>query len=120
MIQANVCDPGLSFNLLALLFLAHIFIPKARVHTRKYFALSYYNPTSGKYALGQDDANLIIFYIVLLTGLRASAMEYLLAPFGKWVGLTKRKDLTRFSEQAWLLIYYCVFWAMGMVRGAPR
>ncbi len=109
-------DPGLSFNLLALLFLAHMSIPRAQVHTRKFFALSYYNPASGRYAIGPDDAKLIFFFIVLFTGLRASAMEYMLAPLGKLAGLTKRKDLTRFSEQAWMLIYYSVFWTMGMVR----
>lgn len=47
-------------------------------------------------------------------------MEYILAPFAKWRGITKRKDMTRFSEQAWLLIYYLVFWPMGMVRSSER
>lgn len=61
---------------------------------------------------------MIIFCIVLFTGLRAFTMEYLLAPFAKWRGISKRKDLTRFSEQAWLLTYYAVFWPLGMVRGA--
>lgn len=42
-------------------------------------------------------------------------MEYVLAPIGKAKGITKRKDLTRFSEQAWLLVYYCVFWTLGAV-----
>lgn len=60
---------------------------------------------------------------MLFTGLRAFTMEYVLAPFAKWRGITKRKDMTRFSEQAWLLTYYLVFWPMGMVgptrRSAP-
>lgn len=107
---------GLSFNLIALIFLAHWFIPKARPHTHKFFRLSYYNPASGNYAIGFDDAHLIAFCIVLFTGLRAATMEYVLAPFAKARGIAKRKDLTRFSEQAWLFLYYVVFWPLGMVR----
>lgn len=85
------------------------------MHTTKFFRLSYYNPTSTKYATGYDDAYLIAFFIVLFTGLRAATMEYILAPIGKLGGIAKRKDLTRFSEQAWLLVYYAFFWPLGMV-----
>ena len=46
-------------------------------------------------------------------------MEYVLAPLGRLQGISGRKDLTRFSEQAWLFLYCCVFWTTGMVRLAP-
>lgn len=105
----------MSFNLIALLFLAHGFIPKARTHTRKFFHLSYYNPDTTNYGIGFDDGYLIAFCIVLFTGLRAGTMEYVLAPFAKTYGISKRKDLTRFSEQAWLFLYYVVFWTLGVV-----
>ncbi|KAF6826387.1 longevity-assurance protein [Colletotrichum plurivorum] len=105
---------GLCFNLLALLFLAHFFIPKAQPTTIKFFTLSYFNPATGKYGAGLGDACLLTFCIVLFTGLRAATMEYVLAPLAKGWGVKKRKDLTRFSEQAWLLIYYMVFWPLGM------
>ena len=108
---------GLSLNLLALLFLSHACIPKARDYTTKFFHLSYYNDKTGKYATGFDDGYLIAFFIVLFTGLRAGTMEYILAPLGRLNGISKRKDVTRFSEQAWLLVYYAVFWPMGVVRG---
>lgn len=42
-------------------------------------------------------------------------MEYVLAPFGKTLGLRKIKQLTRFSEQSWMVVYYTVFWALGVV-----
>lgn len=45
-------------------------------------------------------------------------MQYVLVPFAKLCGVRKRKDLTRFSEQSWLLCYYAVFWTMGMVRAS--
>ncbi|KAI8723829.1 TLC domain-containing protein [Fusarium sp. LHS14.1] len=105
---------GLSFNLLALIFLAQTFIPKAREHTYKFFNLSYYNPKSGQYRIGFDDAYFIAFCIILFTGLRAGIMEHVLAPIGKFQGITNRKSLTRFSEQAWLMVYYTVFWPWGV------
>lgn len=107
--------PGLSFNLLALLFLAHAFIPKARDHTHKFYQLSYFNPKTGNYSVGADDGYMLAFFIVLFTGLRAGCMEYMLAPIGRAYGITKRKDLTRFTEQGWLFVYYSVFWTLGAV-----
>ncbi|KAI2615002.1 longevity assurance proteins LAG1/LAC1 [Hypoxylon sp. NC1633] len=105
---------GLSFNLISLIFLAHIFLPKARSHTSKFFTLSHYNPVSGKYTIGPNDYHFISFCIILFTGLRAGLMEHVLAPLGRQWGISKRKEITRFSEQAWMLIYYSVFWTFGM------
>jgi acyl-CoA-dependent ceramide synthase len=120
LIIANVyCSVGLAFNLIALIFLAHMFIPKARVHTQKFFYLAYFNSKSGEYGHGADDCYFLFFCIVLFTGLRAWSMEYLLAPLGKYMGIAKRKDLTRFSEQGWMLMYYIVFWNLGMVGLFP-
>ncbi|AEO64901.1 258a2273-c774-4aaf-a5d1-49d1141cd151 [Thermothielavioides terrestris] len=104
---------GLSFNLLALLFLAHG-MPRARDYTAKYFTLSYYNPSTGKYGLGWADGHFILFCVVVLTGLRAATMENILAPLAKSQGMSKRKDITRFSEQAWMVLYYSVFWPLGL------
>jgi acyl-CoA-dependent ceramide synthase len=106
---------GLSFNLIALLFLTHICISSARPHTSKFFTLSHYNPNTGKYAAGHDDFYFASFCIVLFTGLRAGCMEYVLAPLAKLWGISERKVATRFAEQGWMLIYYNVFWPLGMV-----
>ncbi|KAB5528930.1 TLC domain-containing protein [Coniochaeta sp. 2T2.1] len=105
---------ALSFNLIALLLLAHASMPKARSHTTAYFNLAYYNPESGRYGIGKDDGYFIFFCIMLFTGLRAATMEHLLAPFAKGQGISRRKEITRFSEQGWLLIYYSVFWTVGL------
>ncbi|KAI1650891.1 longevity assurance proteins LAG1/LAC1 [Daldinia loculata] len=104
---------GLSFNLITLIFLTHICLPKARPHTSKFFTLSYYNPESGKYSIGTNDYHFISFCIVLFTGLRACLMEHILSPLARQWGISKRKDITRFSEQAWMLVYYSVFWTVG-------
>lgn len=92
-----------------------MFIPKARPHTLKFFTLSYNNPESGDYAVGGDDYYFISFCILFFTGLRAGLMEHVFAPLAKHWGLNKRKDVTRFSEQAWLLVYYSFFWPFGVV-----
>lgn len=42
-------------------------------------------------------------------------MEYLLAPFAKYMGISKKKEVTRFSEQAWLVVYCTTFWSLGFV-----
>ncbi|KKA26463.1 hypothetical protein TD95_000122 [Thielaviopsis punctulata] len=103
-----------AFNLLALLFIADACLPKARLYTRKFFTLSHYNDETGKYAAGFDDAFFISFCVVLFTFLRASVMQYLLTPVARMGGITKPKMQTRFTEQAWLLVYYGVFWTYGM------
>ncbi|OAA60243.1 longevity-assurance protein [Niveomyces insectorum RCEF 264] len=105
---------AVSFNLLALLFLAHSLFSRLRIHTVKFFRLSYYNPNTGQYNIGRDDACLVLFLIVLFTGLRASTMEYILAPYARSRGLYNKKSVTRFSEQAWMIFVYSVFYPLGL------
>lgn len=106
---------GLCFKFFALLFLAHKFVSPARPYTVKFFSLSYFNANTGKYAAGYDDFCFITFCILLLTGLRAVTMEYALSPLAKQLGLSKKKEVTRFAEQGWMLIHYSVVWPLGMV-----
>lgn len=114
----NTADtpPGLAVNLLTLLAMTHACFPRARHHTRKFYRLSYYNPSSGKYALGWDDSFLVIYWIIVFTGLRAGFMDHVLTPLAQMLGLEKKKEKTRFAEQTWVLTYYIFFWPLGMVR----
>ncbi|KAL8654672.1 MAG: hypothetical protein Q9210_001362 [Variospora velana] len=105
---------GLALNLLTLLAMTHACFPRARHHTRKFYRLSYYNNASEKYALGWDDSFLVIYWIIVFTGLRAGVMGHILTPLAQMLGLEKRKEKTRFAEQAWVLTYYIVFWPLGM------
>lgn len=98
-----------------LLFLTHLCFPRARRHTRKFFELSYYNSDSGEYCAGWNDAWMVLYWIVVFTGLRAAVMDYLLMPMAKKGGIATAKNQTRFAEQAWLLIYVSVFWSLGIV-----
>ncbi|KAI4113307.1 MAG: hypothetical protein LQ345_005686 [Seirophora villosa] len=105
---------GLAVNLLTLLAMTHACFPRARHHTRKFYRLSYYNPSSGKYALGWDDSFLVIYWIIVFTGLRAGFMDHILTPLAQMLGLEKKKEKTRFAEQTWVLTYYIFFWPLGM------
>ncbi|EPE08032.1 longevity-assurance protein [Ophiostoma piceae UAMH 11346] len=104
---------GLAANLFALLFLAHSLFPRLRQHTVKFFTLAYLNEETGKHNIGKDDAYLVLFLVVLFSGLRASTMDYILSPFARSQGLYKKKPITRFSEQAWLVIVYMFFYPFG-------
>lgn len=106
---------GICFGIIALLLCAHVSIPEAQPYTAKFFTLSYYNAGTGKYGAGQDDFYFMAFCMLLLVGLRAGCMESILVPLANQWGIPKRKDAIRFSEQGWMLIYYSVFWPLGMV-----
>ncbi|KAI0841333.1 longevity assurance proteins LAG1/LAC1 [Hypoxylon sp. FL0890] len=105
---------ALSFNLIGLLFLAQVCLPRARPFTTKFFTLSYYNVETGKYASGHDDIYFIAFCTVLFTGIRAGLMQYVLGPLARHWGASSEKNVTRFSEQGWMLMYNSVFWSLGM------
>lgn len=115
-IHALTHSAGLAINLLMLLALTHLCFPRSRRHTRKFFQLSYYNPVSRKYTLGWDDLPLVLYWIVVFTGLRVAVMDYVLEPLAHMAGIQKKKAKIRFAEQAWALLYATAFWSLGMVR----
>lgn len=106
--------PGISLNILGLLFCSHVFFPQARHHTRKFFRISYFNSATGKFALGWDDIFFVFYWIIVFTGLRCVVMAYVLGPFAAACGVKKKKAKVRFAEQAWILLYYTMFWSTGM------
>lgn len=110
---------GLSANLLLLHALNHICFPRARLYTRKFHLLSYYNPRTGKYAAGWDDFYMVLYSIVVLTGLRAAIMDYVLMPIAQAMGVARSKERVRFAEQAWLIIYDSTMWSLGIVWTLP-
>ena len=102
-------------NLLLLHAMTHICFPRARQSTRRYHLLSYYNPRTGKYALGWDDIYMVCYSIVVLTGLRAAAMDYVLVPLAQLGKVKSKKDKVRFCEQGWVLIYDTTLFGLGFV-----
>ena len=91
-----------------------MFYSPARALTRPFFELSYYNPSTETYVQGWDDLYFVIGWIVIFTAARAVAIDRLFIPIARQAGL-KRKACIRFAEQGWLLLYYGVFWTLGMV-----
>lgn len=68
--------------------------------------------------MGQDDISMVAYWIVVLTGLRAAVMDYVLMPLAQTAGIEKQKEKVRFAEQAWIFIYYAVFFSLGMVSSS--
>ena len=106
--------PGISANLISMLFFIHIFFPSAGHHTRKFFRISYYNPATGDFALGWDDIFFVFYWSIVFTGLRCIVIDYALAPLAGVLGIRKKKPKVRFAEQAWIVCYYSVSWCTGI------
>jgi hypothetical protein len=106
---------GFSAITLAIMHGLHLLVPRLQPTTQKLFQVSYYNSATGSYGKGPDDAYLVFYWIVMFTFLRATAVDYIFMPFARRGGISTKKDLIRFAEQAWLLVYYSVFWTLGMV-----
>jgi acyl-CoA-dependent ceramide synthase len=105
---------GISVNLVLLILLTHIFFPRARRRTSKFLRLSYHNPEHDLYGCGTDDLAFVTFAMIVLTGLRVAVMEYILDPLARVAGIRTRKGMTRFKEQAWLIMYCTFSWSLGM------
>ncbi|KAH7112827.1 TLC domain-containing protein [Dendryphion nanum] len=111
-----ICDHqiGISINLFLLLLLTHTFFPRARWRTSKFLHMSYYNPKTELYGCGTDDLQFVLLWVVILTGMRAAIMDYVLDPIARLAGVKSKKGLARFKEQGWLIIYYSGSWSLGM------
>lgn len=105
---------GISVTLLSILFSIHFTFPHARHHTHKFFRISYYNPSTDRFALGWDDIWFVFYWIIVFTGARCFTMDYILSPIAHRAGIHKKKAKVRFAEQAWILLYYGLFWCIGM------
>ncbi|OAA57164.1 TRAM1-like protein & fumonisin [Cordyceps fumosorosea ARSEF 2679] len=117
---------SLSFGLIAALLAAtHVYAPEPAVADgvsaaassslkARLRALASHNPRTGLYAVGPGDLLLVLLVVLLLTGLRAAAMKLVLSPLAARWGVARPADATRFAEQAWMLLYYNIFWPFGM------
>ena len=96
-----------------MLFAAHILYPSVQHHTSKFFRISYYNPTTGNFALGWDDIFFVFYWIIVFTGARCIIMDYILNPLAQFLGISKKKAKIRFAEQAWIVLYSGLSWTFG-------
>ncbi|EMC94087.1 hypothetical protein BAUCODRAFT_74877 [Baudoinia panamericana UAMH 10762] len=118
---------GLSVNLVLLVALMYTLFPALRQRMSAFFLLSYpiTNPSTGStvYGQGTQDLCLVATFIVLFTGLRAFALEYILSPLASRIlGISRPKFRVRFAEQSYMLLYYALYWTWGLmlfIRNTP-
>lgn len=108
---------GVSLTILLTLFAAHNLYPTVRSFTTPFFQLSYYQPETGLYSTGWDDAYYVFSTILALTAIRAMFIDWIFRPLARKAGLKKKASM-RFAEQAWLFVYDLSVWSFGMV-GMP-
>ncbi|KAL8788143.1 MAG: hypothetical protein Q9195_007451 [Heterodermia aff. obscurata] len=60
------------------------------------------------------DHQIVFYWIIVFTGLRATVMDYILVPLAQLAGIEKKKEKVRFAEQAWIFLYSSAFWSLGM------
>lgn len=106
---------GFSFIILSCFAAIHFLLPQYQSTTTKLFKISYHKIGTDLYGKGEDDIYFVSFWIVMFTFLRATAMDYIFTPLARRGGISTKRGLIRFAEQAWLLVYYSVFWTLGMV-----
>ena len=113
--QTNARRTGMSVSLILALAAAHALRPDLRPTISKFYQISYRNPISGLYGKGLDDLYLVFFWITLFTFLRSTILDYVFLPLARMGGINTPRGIVRFSEQAWLVVYYGAFWGVGMV-----
>lgn len=68
----------------------------------------------------RSDAYLIAFWVVLFWFLREASMRWLWEPLARAAGIRDKRSVVRFAEQGWTLLYYVVFWTLGVVSRIRR
>lgn len=104
---------GITLTIFATIMAVHNLYPSLRAYTTPFFQMSYYQPSTGRYRQGWDDVYLVISSIIGFTAARAIAIDWIFCPMAKRNGL-KKKAALRFAEQAWMVVYYGIFWTLGM------
>lgn len=88
--------------------------PALRPHTAKLLHLQYVDPNTGSATIGTDDAFFVAFAIVVLTFARALFVDHILNHAAAQLHVTGRKQITRFVEQGWSVVYYTCSFLAGL------
>ncbi|KAJ5095225.1 hypothetical protein N7532_007516 [Penicillium argentinense] len=104
---------GISLTILAMLLALHNLYPSLRPYTQPFFELSYYDPATNQYVQGWDDVYFVVSAALVLTAIRAIAIEWIIQPMARHAGLG-RKGSIRLAEQGWQVMYYSFVWATGL------
>lgn len=109
---------GISLTILAMLLALNNLYPSLRPYTQPFFELSYHDPSTNLYVQGWDDVYFVFSAALVLTAIRAIAIEWVFRPFATRAGL-KRKGSVRLAEQGWQALYYGFIWGVGLVCIGP-
>ncbi|KAK5170283.1 Sphingosine N-acyltransferase lag1 [Saxophila tyrrhenica] len=108
---------GLSLNLIILLGMSWCLFPSLRQTLEAFFTLSYQSNLPGQEAMygeGLRDLYFVAAFTVLLIGVRAFMLDYVLTPLAGLWGIRNPRTRDRFAEQSFLLLYYIIFWNWGL------
>lgn len=105
---------GLSLNFVLLLGMTYMLFPSLRDNIKACFMLSYATEVPGQYGQGLRDMYLVASFVIYFTGFRAFMLDYVLMPTAAACGIGRRKGRVRFAEQAYMLVYYAVYWFWGL------
>jgi acyl-CoA-dependent ceramide synthase len=106
---------GLSLNFVLFLGMSYALFPSLRHNIASCFLLSYRSDHSGWYGQGPRDMYLVASCVVYFTGFRAFMLDYVLMPLAGHCGIARRKGRVRFAEQAYMIVYYAIYWSWGLV-----
>ncbi|KAI5361870.1 Putative TRAM1-like protein [Septoria linicola] len=105
---------GLSLNFVLLLGMTYVLFPSLRDNIRACFTLSYASDVPGQYGHGLRDMYLVASCVIYFTGFRAFMLDYVLMPMAASCGIGRKKGRVRFAEQAYMLVYYAIYWFWGL------
>ncbi|KAL1920154.1 uncharacterized protein VTP21DRAFT_1300 [Calcarisporiella thermophila] len=80
----------------------------------QFFYLSYYDASTNLYTKGIYDISFVFSWVVGYTFLRAILIRFVLQSLGSRCGIKKARALVRFTEQAYLFLYYILVIPVGM------
>lgn len=106
------CNTALPLYIIGALLATHLFLPFQHI-TSKFFSLSHRVGHSGLYVKGKDDIFFVFFWVLAFTFIRAFMMDYIFVPFAIHSGISSKKGLTRFAEQAWSWSYCVALCSLG-------
>lgn len=108
-------------NLLMMLYTLDLigskYAPRLHKYAHRFLHLQYVTDRDDGgpyYDIGINDTYHVVYWVVLLTFLRAVLMQYLFDPIAKNLfAVQSRKGRVRFAEQSWSLAYYCFSFSLG-------
>jgi hypothetical protein len=83
--------------------------------TASQFLFISYETSPNKYDKGVGDAYFVVFWTIMFTFLRASFIKFGYLPLAGYFNIGEASKRQRVAEQLYILAYYVVFGAAGLV-----